>query len=157
MAAGQRHPGPAVLVERRRVRPRGRGVAVGARAVVAPGVRIAVTAVAAARRLRAPGVTAGARDLDVGAAQRKAGAIVIEAGGAGGRRELPAARGVARRAVEIVDDAVVRGLVAHREVGRRGRGDDRRRRERERDAHRDPRAAHGTSACGLAWQSLQRR
>src|SRR5215468_6941535 len=59
VAAGQRHPGPAVLIERGGVRPRGLGVALGARSVVAALVGIAVAALAAGRRLRPARVAAG--------------------------------------------------------------------------------------------------
>ena len=105
--AGQRHARAAVLLELRDVLPRDRGVALVALAVHPALVRIAVAAVARLARLRAV-MTLGAGGLDVLAAQRKAGLVVIEAGLRRDAGELPALARVARAAVEALREAVVR-------------------------------------------------
>ena len=106
--SGQRHARAPVLIERGRIRPRGRRVALRARAVVASLMRIAVAPFTRRRGSRFPGVAVAALVLPMRTAQRKARSIVIEPARGGCARQLPAIRGVTRGAIHRVDEPVVR-------------------------------------------------
>ena len=159
--AGERHPRPAVLLERRGVGPRRRRVALEARAIHPTGMRVLVAALAAPPRLAAIRMTAAAAGLDVRVAQRKPGAVVIEAAGAGGGGELPAVDRVARRAIHVLDEVVVglglavpHGLAGWIGVDVTAPAEPHDERDEDRDHHPDadphPRERHGASVCGFA-------
>ncbi len=158
---GERHARHAVALERVRVAPRDRVVALGAGAFVAALVRISMTAFARRRGLHRAGVAAAAGRLHVRAAQRKPGAVVVEAARARGRGEAPATTRMACGAVEILDEAAVRlrGRRAHRERRRRcARAARRRKRCRRRGCRRrGTRRAVGSRRCRCTERSARSR